>query len=82
VTLRDHAEETVAGFARLLHGHPEIVECLATSGQADYHLKIRVADVEAYEGFMTRTLLRSDLVQSVHSSFVLKELKATTELPI
>lgn len=82
ITLRDHAEETVSGFARLIEGHPEIVECYATSGTADYQLKIRVSDVEAYEAFMTHTLLRNTIVREVHSSFVLKELKSTTELPI
>ena len=82
VTLTDHSQDTVDGFARLIRGHPEISECLATSGEADYHLKIRVADVRAYEQFMTHTLLRSPLVRSVQSSFVLKELKATTEVPL
>lgn len=82
VTLKDHDQGTVDGFARLIRGHPEISECLATSGEADYHLKIRVADVAAYERFMTHTLLRSSLVQTVQSSFVLKELKATTEVPV
>lgn len=82
ITLRDHAEQTVAGFAQLIEGHPEIVECYATSGGADYQLKIRVEDVEAYERFMTHTLLRNEIVSGVQSSFVLKELKSTTELPI
>lgn len=82
VTLKDHGQSTVDGFARLIRGHPEIAECLATSGDADYHLKIRVADVAAYEQFMTHVLLRSPLVQTVQSSFVLKELKATTEVPV
>ncbi|XDA98616.1 Lrp/AsnC family transcriptional regulator [Sulfitobacter sp. LCG007] len=82
ISLADHAEATVAGFARLIDGHPEIVECLATSGGADYQLKIRVADVEAYERFMSQVLLRSSNVREVHSSFVLKELKSTTEVPI
>lgn len=82
VTLRDHAEQTVTGFNRLIRGHPEIIECHVTSGQADYHLKIRVADMAAYEAFMTDTLLRSSLVQSLQSAFVLKELKSTTELPL
>lgn len=82
VTLKDHAEESVAGFARLIQGRSEILECLAVSGGADYHLKIRVADVADYERFMTETLLRSPLVSAVHSSFVLKEIKATTELPL
>lgn len=82
ITLRDHAESTVTGFAQLIEGHPEIVECYATSGSADYQLKIRVEDVEAYESFMTHTLLRNEIVRGVQSSFVLKELKSTTELPI
>ncbi len=82
ISLQDHAEETVTGFARLIEGQPSIVECMATSGAADYMLKIRVKDVEAYERFMTNTLLRSPFVREVHSSFVLKELKSTTEIPI
>ncbi|MDW4498376.1 Lrp/AsnC family transcriptional regulator [Sulfitobacter sp. D35] len=82
ISLTNHAEQTVAAFARLIDGHPEIVECLVTSGGADYQLKIRVADVEAYETFMSQVLLRSAHVREVHSSFVLKELKSTTELPI
>lgn len=82
ISLQDHAEATVTGFARLIEGHPSIVECFATSGAADYMMKIRVQDVEAYERFMTHTLLRSPFVREVHSSFVLKELKSTTEIPI
>ncbi len=82
ITLIDHSEQTVEGFASLIRGHPEIVECLATSGVADYRMKIRVSDVEAYERFMTHVLLRSPFVREVHSSFVLKELKSTTELPV
>lgn len=82
ITLQNHAEETVSGFARLIEGHSAIVECFATSGAADYMMKIRVQDVEAYERFMTHTLLRSSYVREVHSSFVLKELKSTTEIPI
>ena len=82
IKLQDHKEETVEGFARLIQGQAQIVECLATSGSADYILKIRVKDVEAYEQFMTNHLLRSPFVSEVHSSFVLKELKSTTEVPI
>jgi Lrp/AsnC family transcriptional regulator len=82
VSLEDHAEEHVSGFVRLIGTLPEVSECLAVSGEADYVLKVRVADVAAYERFMTARLLRSSFVRSVQSSFVLKEIKATTELPI
>ncbi len=82
ITLADHSEKTVSGFAQLIEGRPKIVECLATSGTADYQMKVRVADVEAYEKFITQTLLRSPFVREIHSSLVLKELKSTTAVPV
>ncbi|MEJ6403779.1 Lrp/AsnC family transcriptional regulator [Yoonia sp. 2307UL14-13] len=82
VRLSDHAEASIAGFATIIQVHPEIMEAHAISGTADYILKIRCKDVEAYEAFMTHTLLRSPFVKSVVSSFSLKELKYTTALPL
>jgi len=82
VSLSDHSAEALDDFARVVGSHPEIMECHALSGTADYILKVRVADVEAYEQFMTHNLLRNAHVRSVVSSFALKELKYTTELPL
>ena len=82
VSLNDHSEESVSGFARLIRGHPEVLECHAVAGAADYILKIRTSDVEAYEHFMTHALLRSRHVRSVVSSFALRELKHSTALPL
>ena len=82
ITLEDHSEEIVQGFAGMVERLPEILECHKISGDADYILKVRVADVADYEDFQTRHLLRSPWVRSVRSSFVLKEVKATTELPL
>lgn len=82
VTLEDHSEDAVDGFSRMVETHAEIMECHKVSGMADYMLKIRAADVEAYETFQTRHLLRNPWVRSVQSSFVLKEVKATTAVPV
>ena len=82
VSLTDHSEASVAAFARLVQGHGEVLECHAVTGTADYILKIRTSDVEAYEHFMTHALLRSGVVRAVQSSFSLKRLKDTTELPL
>lgn len=82
VILEDHSEEALEGFTRMVATRPEILECHKISGSADYMLKIRAADVEAYEDFQTRFLLRNAWVRSVQSSFVLKEVKATTEVPV
>ncbi len=82
VSLKDHSEAAVGGFARMVRSHPEILECHAVTGASDYFLKIRCRDVEAYEHFMTHVLLRDPHVQAVQSSFSLKPLKDTTELPL
>lgn len=82
IRLADHSETSVSGFAALVRRLPEILECHAVSGTADYFLKVRVRDVEAYEHFMSHNLLRSSFVREVVSSFVLKEIKATTALPL
>ena len=82
VSLQDHSEPSVRGFTDLVRRLPEILECHKVSGEADYMLKVRVTDVEAYEDFMSHNLLRSPFVRAVVSSFVLKEIKATTALPV
>lgn len=82
VSLRNHTEEAIEAFTKVVLDHSEILECQKVSGQADYQLKLRVADVEAYEAFMTHTLLRNPHIQWVHSRFVLREIKATTEIGI
>ena len=82
VTLEDHHEEAVASFAAVVAERPEIMECHALSGTFDYMLKIRASDVESYDAFMTRHLMRNPHVRTVVSSFVLRELKFSTELPI
>lgn len=82
VSLSDHSEASVAGFTALVRRLPEVLECHSVSGQADYMLKVRVSDVEAYEAFMSHNLLRSPYVRTLVSSFVLKEIKSTTALPL
>lgn len=82
IRLQRHSQQAVDGFISMVRGHPEILECFAVSGTADYVLKVRVPDMEAYEAFMSHNLLRSDFVANVVSNFVLKEIKHTTELPL
>ncbi|MFQ6547465.1 Lrp/AsnC family transcriptional regulator [Aestuariibius sp. 2305UL40-4] len=82
VKLADHSEASLDGFGRVIRTSPEILEAHAITGTGDYLLKIRCKDVEAYQDFMSRSLLAAPFVRSVTSSLSLKELKSTTELPI
>ena len=57
------------------------MSCYATTGQADYVIKVLVPDIKAYESFLHETLFKLPGVTHVRSSVVLKEIKSETRLP-
>lgn len=61
---------------------PEVVECVALTGEMDYLLRLVVADMAAYSRFMMDTLLRHPSVQDCKTSFVMDKVKSTTVLPV
>lgn len=69
-------ESSVAAFA-------EVQECLLITGSdADYLLKVVVEDMEAYQHFLLGKLTRVEGVTGVQSSFVMRKVVSTTELPL
>ena len=60
----------------------EIVECHTTSGDKDYLLKVMVESIEEYEFILKTKLAHLPLVDHFSSTFALKQVKNTTELPI
>ena len=61
---------------------PEVVECVALTGDMDYLLRVVVADMQHYSRFVMDTLLRHPSVQDCKTSFVLDRVKNTTALPL
>ena len=61
---------------------PEVVECVALTGEMDFLLRLVLQDMSAYSRFMMDTLLRHPSVQDCKTSFVMDRVKATTALPI
>jgi Lrp/AsnC family transcriptional regulator len=51
------------------------------SGDIDYLLKIKVADIAAYDGVYKR-LIRGIRLSDVSSTFAMEELKNTTAIPL
>lgn len=82
VRLRQHDEDTLETFENEVRGRPEIVECFSMSGQQDYILRILVRDVEQYEVLLKKVLLHLPAVASINSSFALKKIKLTTQIPL
>lgn len=82
VNLTRHNEDDVRRFEQAVADCPQIVSCYATTGQADYVMKVLVPDIKNYESFLHDTAFKLPGVTHVRSSVVLKEVKAETRLPL
>lgn len=82
LNLTRHSEEDVRNFEAAVADCPQIVGCYATTGQADYMIKVLVPDIKGYESFLHETAFKLPGVTHVRSSVVLKEVKAETRLPV
>jgi len=82
VSLARHEERSVENFITEVMRHPEVLECFATSGEADFHLRVVVEDIDAYNKFLDDFIFRIPGVSQVRSNIVLKEIKADTALPL
>ncbi len=80
IKLVQHTKANVLRFEREIHDLVEVVECYHTSGDYDYIVKIHVSNMESYREFMVTKLTAIDNIGSTQSSFVINEVKHTTEI--
>ncbi|WP_424944888.1 Lrp/AsnC family transcriptional regulator [Aliiroseovarius crassostreae] len=76
VQLTRHDPDKLAEFIRVIETRPEVVECFATTGQADYHLRVIVRDLEAYNHFLEKVLFRLPAVDSAQTNVILRSVKS------
>jgi DNA-binding Lrp family transcriptional regulator len=81
ISLARHEQANVDQFIREVLRHPEVLECFATSGEADFHLRVVVEDIDAYNRFLDDFIFKLPGVSQVRSNIVLKEIKTDTALP-
>jgi len=83
ISMDQHTPERFDHFERRISEIPEVLECLLITGQdADYLLKVVVADMDAYQDLLLNRITRIPGVTGVHSSFVLRRVVDKTMLPI
>jgi Lrp/AsnC family transcriptional regulator len=82
VSLKNHDGESLNDFENAVQSIEEVVECHTTSGDKDYLLKVMVESIEEYEFILKTKLTNLPLVDHLSSTFALKQVKNTTELPI
>lgn len=82
VSLTEHTEPTVVRFDGFVQNHPQILKCARITGGFDYVLEVVARDAEGLEAFLMHDLLSLGIVRTTSTSFVLRQIKSTTELPL
>jgi len=82
ISMDAHTPERFANFEARVAELPEVQECLLITGQeADYQLRIAVADMDDYQRLLLQHITRIAGVSGVHSSFVLRSVLSDRILP-
>ena len=81
VSLDRHDEQFVSQFVLRVQRRAEVLECFATTGDADFHLRVVVSDMAAYNRFLDDFLFKIPGVRHVRTNVILKEIKYDVTLP-
>lgn len=82
VAMTEHSDENRREFESHVRTLPEVTECFSVSGERDYVLHVVVRDMDSYNEFLNAEVLRHSAVRSASSTFVLRRIKYSTELPL
>lgn len=80
VILESHKHQALSHFEQIVKSIPEIVECIATTGQVDYRLKIIAFDMDDYVRVMNLVSDRHGGLSQFVSTVVMKNVKLNRPL--
>jgi Lrp/AsnC family transcriptional regulator, cysteine-sensing transcriptional activator len=80
IRTNQHNERWARQFNEVMAGIPGVLEVYRTGGELDYLVKAVVRDMPDYDR-LYHQLIKADLFD-VSASFVMEQLKHTTELPL
>jgi DNA-binding Lrp family transcriptional regulator len=82
VTLVKQDLAAISAFEAAVMDRPEVLECFAMTGDADYLLRVMVPDAAAFERFLQDAVFTRPVVQHVRSNFALRQVKYETAIPV
>ncbi len=82
IRLKQHTHELIQQFMDTVQTIDQITECYNTSGDFDFQIKVYARDMKAYQDFMLNTLGNIDCIGSLHSVFVIGEIKDSHVIPV
>lgn len=82
IQLARHKPENIEEFIKAIAHRPEVLECYATTGQADYQMRVICRDIAQFNLFLEGFLFRLPAVKSAQTNVVLREIKRTAAIPL
>ncbi|WP_435048291.1 Lrp/AsnC family transcriptional regulator [Formosa sp. S-31] len=82
VSMRYHNEAFIEKFEEQIQSLEEVQECYHMAGQVDFILKINTQSLEDYHNFVKYKLSKIENIGILNSTFVLKDIKQTSEFYI
>lgn len=82
VQMTAHNADNAANFVQMVNRLPEVVACWTLTGEADYLLRVWVADLPALNNLLHNRLLPHPAVARVQSQIVMDQPKADAGLPV
>ena len=82
ITLGHQDLAELNAFEEAVQQIPEVMECYLMTGEHDYVLRVVVADVNDYARIHQKYLTRLPGIDRVNSSFALRTVRKTNQLPI
>jgi len=75
VSLERQNRKHVTQFIDAVMAKNEIIECLAATGDTDYHLRVACRDQHAFNMFMEEFLFQLPSISRIQTHLILKEIK-------
>lgn len=69
-------------FERLMHAHPQVMNCYEISGDYDFILMVNNKDMQEYHQFTRQMLTSENNVANFNSQFVMNSVKSSTKIPL
>lgn len=82
VSLDAHGSDPAKRFTESIRGVPEVIECYSVTGETDYLIKARLANLDAMSEFLMHRLMQVDGVGSIKTSVVVEEIRKSYDVPL
>lgn len=82
ISLKTQSREFLKEFEDRICAYEEVMECYLMTGDSDYLIRVAMPDMGALERFIVDVISPMPEVETIRSSFALKQVRYKTSLPL